>query len=805
MMKRTAAVVLAVVFILSSCRWNFSNEIVAYAAEGKTEEIPEGYTPVYDIADLYAIRNNVESNYILMNDIDMTEATSEGGDYDCGTGWDTIENFKGILDGNGHRIVGMHIFGEFTGIDFYFGLFERISSNAKIKNLSMVNCDIDVTVQGKYNYVNCCIGTLAGFASGADTYDRVNIINCYSSGKITVKCPVNTGDYAVYIGGLTGSLGSGILRNCYSLCEINGMEIEGNSYIGGICGEASLYNKLGDESEVACLYNIGNIKGSDRCQIGGICGKMRLENGKYEHCQYLKGSADKGTGNMDDDSYCVSLTDAQMKNERIFTGYDFSEVWEIDPYCSYPYPQLKNNRMVRVESICLKSDPVKIEYNQGDSLQLEDTQLEIMYEDGIKTSIPLTLDIVDGYDMMQIGEQTVIVTYGGKNTTFQITVKEVPVFDITIPETLTIYRSKTETLMPVITPENATDKSVTWESSDSDIVSVDDNGIVRGKSNGTAVITARTSNGLTANCTVTVLVPAVSIQLSHDSMTLEKGRSKYITAGLSPSDSTDVIIWTSDNPSVAEVYKGQITAKEAGTVVITATTTNGLTASCTVTVVIPAISIQLSQKNITLKEGENKSITAQILPYDSTDTIKWRSGNPSVAEVYNGRIAAKKAGTAIITAYADSGVQANCTVTVQKKTVQNSGNSSSANGKPNTVPSSPTDGKSNTSTSDAKNNLNAIRSVQSVKTKISKIKNTKSKKIKMKLSGMSGCDGYQIQYGIKKNFKGAKTITKKSNSVTIKKLKFKKTYYIRARVYKKISGSKYYGEWSGRKTIKIRQ
>ena len=73
--------------------------------------IPEGYTPIHDIADLYAIRNNRSGNYILMNDIDMS-STAQGGDYDCGTGWDSIEEFRGTLDGNGYRIVGMQIFGE---------------------------------------------------------------------------------------------------------------------------------------------------------------------------------------------------------------------------------------------------------------------------------------------------------------------------------------------------------------------------------------------------------------------------------------------------------------------------------------------------------------------------------------------------------------------------------------------------------------------------------------------------------------------------------------------------------------------
>lgn len=108
MMKRIVTVLLAAIMTLSSGTQNFTKKNTVYAAEEK-EEIPEGYTAIYDIADLYAIRNDRSGKYILMNDIDMTTDTSEGGDYDCGTGWDSIETFSGTLDGNGHRIIGMHI------------------------------------------------------------------------------------------------------------------------------------------------------------------------------------------------------------------------------------------------------------------------------------------------------------------------------------------------------------------------------------------------------------------------------------------------------------------------------------------------------------------------------------------------------------------------------------------------------------------------------------------------------------------------------------------------------------------------
>lgn len=98
-----------------------------------------------------------------------------------------------------------------------------------------------------------------------------------------------------------------------------------------------------------------------------------------------------------------------------------------------------------------------------------------------------------------------------------------------------------------------------------------------------------------------------------------------------------------------------------------------------------------------------------------------------------------------------------------------------------------------------------IKKVQAVKAKIKSAKNTKSKQIKLKLSGLTGCDGYQIQYSTKKNFKSAKKITKKSSNVTLKGLKKRKTYYIRVRVYKAINKNMYYGQWSKTKAVKVKK
>ena len=71
--------------------------------------VPDGYVAIHNISELYSIRNGLDQNYILMNDIDMSTATAPGGDYDMGNGWSPIEDFTGNFDGNGYRIIGMHL------------------------------------------------------------------------------------------------------------------------------------------------------------------------------------------------------------------------------------------------------------------------------------------------------------------------------------------------------------------------------------------------------------------------------------------------------------------------------------------------------------------------------------------------------------------------------------------------------------------------------------------------------------------------------------------------------------------------
>lgn len=161
------------------------------------------------------------------------------------------------------------------------------------------------------------------------------------------------------------------------------------------------------------------------------------------------------------------------------------------------------------------------------------------------------------------------------------------------PSTLTLNVGVEATLTPTITPDNATDKSVKWESSDTSIAMVDTSGKVTAVAQGTATITVTTADGgKTATCEVTVTQPAktpvTSVTLDKTSLTLDVGGSFTLTATVKPDNATNKAVkWSSSNENVATVdQNGNVKAVGAGTATITAAASDGSgkTATCEVTV-----------------------------------------------------------------------------------------------------------------------------------------------------------------------------------------------------------------------------
>ncbi len=103
-------------------------------------------------------------------------------------------------------------------------------------------------------------------------------------------------------------------------------------------------------------------------------------------------------------------------------------------------------------------------------------------------------------------------------------------------------------------------------------------------------------------------------------------------------------------------------------------------------------------------------------------------------------------------------------------------------------------------------NITTSRATKVKPPKATSIKSLKAgkKSFKLTVKTIQNVAGYQIQYGTKKNFKGAKSVNIKATKKTIKKLKKNKKYYVRVRTFKVVNGKKVYSKWSAKKVVKTK-
>ncbi len=253
------------------------------------------------------------------------------------------------------------------------------------------------------------------------------------------------------------------------------------------------------------------------------------------------------------------------------------------------------------------------------------------------------------------GSSTVTATVGEKVATINYTVR-IPLESITINGDETLSKNEEKTLTVTYNPTNTTDnKTVDWESSNPEIVSIDSTGKITGKKGGTAKITATVGN-VKAEKEVKVVVPIESVSLSGDDSIL-KGETKRLTATINPEDTTDdkTITWSSDNENVLFVdQNGQIRGIKEGTANVKAVvagkeTTKQITVN---EIHINSIAIDGDQEFEMIK-NQTKNLSVTINPENTTDDkgVVWKTNNEEVARVDNdGKVTALKEGEATITA-----------------------------------------------------------------------------------------------------------------------------------------------------------
>ena len=373
----------------------------------------------------------------------------------------------------------------------------------------------------------------------------------------------------------------------------------------------------------------------------------------------------------------------------------------------------------------------------------------------------------------------------------EVEIPKVAVSGITLNNsTLSLTTGQNFTLQAMLSPSNATNKEVTWESSDAGVAAVSKDGVVTAKKAGKATIVAKAADesGKYASCVVTVTEvkkEVTGVTLNKSSLNLGVGGSEVLSATVLPADATNKqVTWLSSTPSIATVSQsGVVTGVKEGTTQISVITADGSkTAICSVTVSGQAQTEPGTQTGGIIDPATGKTAAATFsgmeieLDYTSTAyngsdkepgvSIQDASGNDLTEDVdytldYYNNLTVGKATVIVSGKGKYAGVIAGVRFTIKPKTVT-----------------------------------------------VKSVKKASSRKLNVVwASHKTQTTGFQVRYATTKKFKSGtyKTVTLTSKSATSKaltKLKAGKTYYVKVRAYKTVDGKKIYSSWSKVKRAK---
>ena len=234
------------------------------------------------------------------------------------------------------------------------------------------------------------------------------------------------------------------------------------------------------------------------------------------------------------------------------------------------------------------------------------------------------------------------------------------------PKNISLNIGEVEQFNAIISPSNATNKEVKWESNNTSVATINGNGLVTAKAKGTAEISVITEDGtFTAISVVTVLeeeIAVTGIDITSNILEIIIGETEQLTAEISPVDATDkTFVWSSNNETVAEINpNGVITGLTRGNVDITVTTNEGE--------FLDTIRINVSEEEITatsihiisniteLTVGDSVQLIAELSPLNATigNTFSWETSDPTVATINsNGEITAIGQGITEVLVVAD--------------------------------------------------------------------------------------------------------------------------------------------------------
>ena len=277
--------------------------------------------------------------------------------------------------------------------------------------------------------------------------------------------------------------------------------------------------------------------------------------------------------------YMTNVLAPYSESNIIYKGYVNSNLLDTDMTFVIP---IYNNMP---ELPCKRPSILDKDYVQDNTKVYADVTNTLNIRSGPSTTYE-TITTVTSKDIMtriekgvQNGElwNRVVLENGIVGYAFQSYLKELPAVQInkinlSLDKT-TINKNESEKLKIEILPEEAKDQKITFSSSNSNIISVDQSGNIFGVSSGEATITATAENGVKGSITLNVYSKVEEIKLDIENLTLQEGESYNLKATIYPEDATNKnITFDSENNDIATVNQsGKITAIKEGTTKITVT------------------------------------------------------------------------------------------------------------------------------------------------------------------------------------------------------------------------------------------
>ena len=239
---------------------------------------------------------------------------------------------------------------------------------------------------------------------------------------------------------------------------------------------------------------------------------------------------------------------------------------------------------------------------------------------------------------------------------------------------------ETDKMVATYTPDGASPDTIAWTSSNSDVMTIDNDGNISALAEGTTTISAVVDGKLNSNeVTLSVRKGVESVTLNENKLDMIKGDKTTLTVSYTPTNVDDDlkgVTFKSSSPSVATVDdSGNVKAVGSGTATITATSTTNANAyaNCLVTVTVPITSIKANPNKITLEKGKVETLNIEVTPSDTTDekAFTYKSNNEDVATVTSsGKVKAVAEGTTTITiTHTASNLTTEATITVKNEPV----------------------------------------------------------------------------------------------------------------------------------------